>query len=84
MSNAWEVTTDDIEQVLDAHGIKDCSIDEIFEEMVGSDFDRVEKAVLYYTDFDDQVNSALDEIEDILIENGRIPAGTQKKFSISK
>ena len=38
-----------------------------FDETVCS---RIEKAVLCYTDFDDQCDSALDEIETVLIELG--------------
>ncbi len=76
MSMAWEVTVEDIGQVLEAHG-SERDPDEVLEAF--SEGDRVERAVLRYTKFDDQVASALDEIEDILIEDGVISGG--KVFS---
>lgn len=71
MSNAWEVTQEDIETVLEAHasGV-DLDAEEVFDNFYEGD--RVEKAVLYYDDFDDQVTAALSEIEDVLIEQGII------------
>lgn len=73
MSMAWEVTDDDITQVLEAHGLT--LTEEIWEEVSG---DKVEAAVLSYTDFDEQVNAAFCEIEDQLIEAGFIK--NEKKF----
>ena len=69
MSMAWEITEVDVFMVLEKHGratdIEDAIVYEALDIM---DDDRVEKAALAYTDIDDQCNSALDEIENILIE----------------
>lgn len=62
MSVAWEVTAEDVTQVLEAHGVK--FTDEIFELVCEDD---VEAAVLSYVNFDNQVTAALCEIEDQLI-----------------
>ncbi len=70
MSMAWEVTKTDIRVVLGKHGIKDEGVIETAWNIVCDESDTVEDAVLYYTDMDDQVYAALDEIENILIENG--------------
>jgi hypothetical protein len=64
---AWEVTTDDVELVCRQHDV--VFTDEIFELI---DADEVEKAVLYYVDFDNQVSAALCEIENQLMEAGII------------
>lgn len=76
MSMAWEVTLEDIETVLEAHGMGDKA------QMIYDDFDgqdRVEKAILYYTDMDDQTAAANSEIEDILMEDGVLSG--EKKFN---
>ena len=71
MTNAWEVTFEDIEHVLIEHGK---SLDEteliLDSEFIGNmDYDRVEKAILYYTVMTNQIQCSHSEIEDILIEN---------------
>lgn len=63
MSMAWEVTPDDVKQVLDAHGVK--FTDEIYDLVYA---DEVEDTLLNYTDFDNQVAVALSVIEDQLIK----------------
>jgi hypothetical protein len=69
MNTAFEITPDDVATVLARHhritDYEDPFIEECFETL---DPDRVEKAALAYNDFDDQTNSALDEIETILME----------------
>ena len=71
MSNAWEVTIDDIKAVCDKHD--STFTDEQYDEMHDVlDHDLVESAVLSYTDFDDQVQAALSEIEQQLIADGWI------------
>lgn len=78
MSYAWQTTPDDIWTVLKAHGWTDESeADRIYDEW-GSEFDRIVKAVLRCTGMDNQTASALDEIEDILIEQKSIEG--PKKF----
>lgn len=74
MSMAWEVTTEDITQVLEAHKL--ALTDEISEQVSEDD---VEAAVLSYVDFDNQVTAALCEIEDQLITAGVIKG--EKKFN---
>lgn len=76
-SLAWETTQDDIDSVCDAHDVK-CP-DALDEGTV--DTDAVEEAVLAYTDFDDQVNAAMSEIEDQLIAAGVLPS--DKQFRVS-
>ena len=70
MSNAWEVTDDDIEHVLSEHGKTKVQIASMLTHNVidAMDYDRVEKSILYYTDMDDQIQCSYSEIEDILIE----------------
>ena len=70
-----EVTEQDVQRVLNRHGITDGeTLERTVELCQGTNSDRIEAAVLYYVEFDEQVDSALDEIEDILIEAGIIAA----------
>ena len=83
MSNTWETTKEDVYVVLTEHGLIDEAptskiLDKAFEE-VSRQSDRVEKAVLFYTDFDEQGKAALSEIENILIERKMI-SDKKKKF----
>lgn len=64
---AWEITSEDIKQVLEPHGVK---FTDLISDMV--DDSEVENAVLFYCNFDNQVNAALCNIEDQLIEAGVI------------
>jgi hypothetical protein len=75
MSLAWEITEDDVKVVLGLHfdrwPLPCVQIDAkaVFQQHFDdAACDRVEKAVLCYTDFDDQSDAAMNEIEDILIE----------------
>ncbi len=61
--SAWEVTEEDVKQVLDAHGVAFSG--DIYDII---DADDVEERVLSYVDFDNQVAGALSEIEDQLIK----------------
>jgi len=72
MSNAWEVTDDDIVIVLSKHGKKPEEIDLIFNDDVDTimDYSEIEEAILHYTDIDDQTECSYSEIEDILIAEG--------------
>jgi hypothetical protein len=78
-SNAWEVTPEDVANVIAQHGVVECveikpagipaEAERIFDDNLdSSDFDRIKEAVLAYTDFGDQVNAAVSELEDILME----------------
>ena len=72
MSFAWELTDIDVAIVLARHDLDRRAV-EVFEEHFVSNPDntaRVEQAALAYLDMDDQTESALDEIETILIEAG--------------
>lgn len=80
MSDAWEVTEEDVENVLASHELK-VSAKKIFDEIVSDEADRIEDAVLYYDGFEDQVNASYSEIEDILIENKIIKG--KKKYRVS-
>lgn len=72
MNTGWEVTPEDIEVVLTAHKSKTRGPDEVFECLTDHDFRRIEKAALRYVEMCVQADSALDEIEDILIERNVI------------
>lgn len=67
MSMAWEITSDDIKQVLEPHGVE---FTYLISDMV--DDTEVEEAVLNYCNFDNQVAASLCNIEDQLIEAGVI------------
>ena len=71
MTNAWEVTNEDIEHVLSEHAKTPIEIASLLTHDVIDvmDYDRVEKAILHYTDMDNQIQCSHSEIEDILIEN---------------
>jgi len=69
MSNAWEVTDDDIRHVLRAHN-SSIKVDDDIDVII--DDDRIEDAVLNYDDMEDQVACMYSEIEDMLIEEGYI------------
>ena len=80
MTFAWEVTTEDVQNVLAVHGMSD-DAEALFELHFVANTEnvaRVEKAVLHYSDFDDQGSSAVDEIETILLEAAVV---TEKRFS---
>jgi hypothetical protein len=81
MSLAWEVTNEDVGNVLDSHGVEFKTYGEI-EELLDDtiDTDAIEKGVLTYTDMDDQTASMLSDIEDHLMKADVIPKG-EKKFS---
>lgn len=77
MSTAWEVTTDDVANVLRAHGaaVSDGRLEQIVDEL---DHDEIGKGVLYYTDMDEQTQSAYSDIEDHLMRTGAIPQGSKQ------
>ena len=79
MSNAWDITECDIDNVLRGHKIKvsDEKLSEL-HDLVCLSGDEIEKSILYYTDFDDQCDCCLSEIEDILIKEKFITGA--KKF----
>lgn len=83
MSNAWEITNDDVYNVLSAHNMADSVDDKIVEsahDMITDEADRIEQAVLAYTEMEDQTDAALSEIEDILIEQ-KIIEGDKKFYA---
>ena len=69
MSNAWEISREDIEAVCRAHDtvLTEEQLEEVFGDI---DADLVESAVLNYDDFDDQCQAALAEIEEQMILGG--------------
>lgn len=83
MNNAWEVTEEDVSFVLTQHGSSQNSAVIFDEYFCGNqdNIDRVIEAVLYYTEFDDQVETALSVIEDILLENNVIVGEKQHHCS---
>jgi hypothetical protein len=84
MSNAWEVMTEDVRQVLTAHwGISpdDDTCNMWFDEL---EPDEIEESVLGHTNFDQQVDQALSDIEDTLALKGAFKRvkNYQKKFLV--
>jgi hypothetical protein len=69
MSDAWEVTSDDVFVVMGKHNRvtrpQPAEVELAFDSI---DAERVEKAALAYNNMSDQQDSALSEIEDILLE----------------
>jgi len=80
MSYAWEVTNDDIINVLSKHGHTEDEIDQMFDNDIDTlmDYSEIEETILHYTDIDDQTECSYSEIEDILIAEGII--GESKLF----
>lgn len=79
MSKAWEISVKDIETILEAHG-SEADAGEVFDNFT-EDL-RVEKAVCWYTTREAQAEAALDEIEDVLIEQGILQK--PKLFSVPR
>jgi hypothetical protein len=76
MCNAWEVTDEDVAIVLFRNHL-DLDPAQLFDDHFAGNTEncsRVEWAALGYSDIDEQCESALNEIEAILIEAGVIPA----------
>jgi len=66
MSNAWETTTDDVENVLRNNGIEDHEMnEEKIEELIDFrlDHDGIEKEALRGEDMDEQTTFAYAEIK---------------------
>jgi hypothetical protein len=69
MSQAWETTPDDVIVVAEAHKVT--LDDDHAEQLCGTlDHEQIEANVLRYTEWEDQVECALSEIEDHLISQG--------------
>lgn len=73
MSFGWEIRDDDVDHVLQAHGISDEETRDAAIDAVSVDSERVERAALVFDETDDQIQAALSEIELILIEQGLLP-----------
>ena len=67
----WETTPEDVQRVLAAHNVSLLD-DQVAELFASLDCGAVERAVLHYTDFDDQVRTMHQEIESYLLERGVI------------
>ena len=72
MSQAFEVTDEDLEIVLSRNGKWPLSDDEFFKIQNSLDYQQIEKAALMLDDLDEQTTSAYAEIELQLKENGFI------------
>ena len=68
---AWEVTVVDINLVLAFHGVS-MPENQVYELLGELDTDAIIDGLLYYDDFGDQAMSALNDIEDQLIDLGVI------------
>jgi hypothetical protein len=76
MTTAWEIRTDDVATVLNAHGIKhtEASLEQILDDL---DHDAIIDGVLYYVSMEAQTDSMLHDIEHHLIGNGTISGEAQ-------
>ena len=79
MSNAWEVTQDDVYNVMKAHGIPTDFLDEMvqegsMEEVVDYqlDHDAIEREALRGDVMDEQVIYAYEEINRQLLQDGTL------------
>jgi ribosomal protein L12E/L44/L45/RPP1/RPP2 len=79
---AWETTTDDINIVLNAYGVKvsEAKLQEIHGDL---DHDDIEAGVMYYDTIEVQTASMLSDIEDHLMAAEIIPNGP-KQFIINE
>ena len=75
MSNAWQTTSEDVLNVLEANGVsvsvdmEDWKIDEIVSEL---DHNLIEASALYGQDMDEQIKFAYEEIASQLKKIGVI------------
>ena len=76
MNTAWETTVDDVETVLNEHGL-DLDADEIHEAL---NHDDIEDAALFADEMELQTTYAFQEVEHQLISMGHLPEGTETKF----
>jgi hypothetical protein len=81
MTNAWEVTKEDVLIVLSRHNkaksVDDAIVGQAYDML---DCDMVEDAALTYIGVEKQQASALAEIEDQLMEDGFVPVNATKQF----
>lgn len=76
MNTAFEVTPDDVANVLNAHNI-DKDADDIHGQL---DHDALEEAALWGDDIDEQTNYACQEIEKQLKEMGILGHNVETKY----
>jgi len=78
--SAWEITTDDVRVVLNAHGVTQDE-NQWYDKL---DCDEIEKSVLDHTNFDQQCDQALSDVEDQLAEHGAFKhlSPYVKKFTV--
>ena len=73
MATAFGISVDDVENVLQKHGVTHATEDELINLLESLDVGRVEKAALAGDDMDEQTNYAMDDIALQLKENGFLP-----------
>jgi len=68
MSLAWETTPEDVDIVINAHGVKKTiqEVEKIHELYIAPRATSIERAILHYNDFDDQMDESLRFIEELL------------------
>ena len=78
MNTAWETTVEDVETVLNAHGLTELDADEVHGNL---SHDDIEDAALFGDSTEEQTTYAYQEIEHQLITTlGHLPVGTETKF----
>jgi len=75
MNTTWETTIEDVERVLEAHGLDQLDVVEVHDEL---DKDAIEDAALYGDEMEEQTYYALQEIEFQLRQQGHITTETTK------
>ena len=78
--NAWEITLEDVQTVLAAHGVvlPKQRIDEIHGEL---NHEAIIDTLLNYNDLEQQTQSVLDDIENYLLEAGIVTG--EKEFRLA-
>jgi hypothetical protein len=69
MSMAFEITVEDVETVLRKMRRSTANAEELFDDVISIEVDRIEQAALEYDDLDDQTNAAYREMKLIIKEN---------------
>ena len=73
MSLAWEVSSEDIVNVMTDHGVQIELDDPRLENIISSlDHNKIEQAALFGDDIDEQTEFANENIKEQLLENGII------------
>ena len=79
LNRAWQITDEDIELVLVTHRVNPTQ-EAIDNVRAALDVPAIVSRLLTYTEFDVQCDSALSDIEDVILEEGIVDPNTPKQF----